>query len=403
MTLSGRSIIYGALLYLSDALGGFRAAALAQALLAATALVLAARSWRRALAAPPSGALDGALLAATVAITPAGYFAGYMMPDIFLPLGLLALCQLALLWPASPRPERIFWAVLLAAAMLVHTLHIVLAVAVFTGLLLARAPVARSGARTIAGLIALALAGQFGLHLLITRATGAAPVSVPFVTARLIADGPGHAYLEAHCPAAGFALCRHRARLGRNSDILLWSLDPAEGLFSAVPPAERRRIAAEDARFALAVLRDRPGAVTIATLRSIADQLSRTGLSEFNYGAIQRRSFAERLPPPVLARVERSSAWNSAMPVRAVEALTLPLLLASVVLIALALRNLGHQHRLFVAYAAALVGAILLNAILCGAISTPHDRYQMRLIWILPFFAVALWCATRPRPNKEPT
>jgi hypothetical protein len=33
---------------------------------------------------------------------------------------------------------------------------------------------------------------------------------------------------------------------------------------------------------------------------------------------------------------------------------------------------------------------LLVNAAVCGVLSTPHDRYQSRVIWLLPFVAVLL-------------
>jgi hypothetical protein len=38
--------------------------------------------------------------------------------------------------------------------------------------------------------------------------------------------------------------------------------------------------------------------------------------------------------------------------------------------------------------------ALIGNAIVCGTLSNPHDRYQSRLIWIVPF-AVALAATQR--------
>jgi lipoprotein signal peptidase len=36
-----------------------------------------------------------------------------------------------------------------------------------------------------------------------------------------------------------------------------------------------------------------------------------------------------------------------------------------------------------------VMAALLGNALICGALSNPHDRYQSRLVW-LPVFALAL-------------
>jgi hypothetical protein len=44
--------------------------------------------------------------------------------------------------------------------------------------------------------------------------------------------------------------------------------------------------------------------------------------------------------------------------------------------------------------------ALIGNAIVCGALSNPHDRYQSRLIWLAPF-ALALLAGARPLALRQ--
>jgi hypothetical protein len=349
------------------------------------------------------GLIETMTLGLLLALSPAGYFAGYMMPDIFLPLALLALLTIGLFWSILSMGARWFWSVLLIAAMLFHNLNIALVTAMFILLILMRAPIARREGRgpalLIAGGIAGALAAQAGVTLAVRGLTGATPVSPPFLAARLIADGPGRAYLTENCPQSGFELCRHLGQLSTNSDLILWSGDPQQGLFWVATPREKRRIADEQLHFALAVAADRPGDALTSTTRSVVDQLRRWRLSEFNYAAFQRGSFVEKLPEPILGRTRRSAAFAEAMPTGLV-ALLAPFMatIGLAVMAALVWRERTEPHflRPLLLVITTIFLALLLNAIICGAISTPHDRYQMRLVWLLPMLAAMLAIALRP-------
>jgi hypothetical protein len=41
-----------------------------------------------------------------------------------------------------------------------------------------------------------------------------------------------------------------------------------------------------------------------------------------------------------------------------------------------------------------VLAALLANAIICGTLSGPHDRYQSRLIWLAPFAAVLAYMSS---------
>lgn len=393
VTINGRSVYYGMLLYLSCLFGNFWGAAIVQIVLTATAITLAVEQISRALGKAPPSIGTVLVMAVVIGLGPAGYFAGYMMPDIFLPLAVIAFCQLGLLWRVLTRKERGFWLGLLTAALLFHALHVVIIASGFAALLLrlGRSPEADGRSRLIAILATLlvALSGQAIFHLAVREATGAGPVDVPFLTARLTADGPGEGYLRTHCPAAGLRLCNYLHRLPMDSDTFLWNHDPNTGIFSAVPPRDRRAIAAEQFAFVASVAVDRPMALAKSTVVSIGRQIAKWRLAEFNYGQRQRETFDAKLPAPIIASTSASAAYRQSMPVRFTEIVTPVLALVALAAILLFARS-PIERRTILPYLAFAIGALLLNAIICGAISTPHDRYQMRLIWILPFLAVAL-------------
>ena len=49
--------------------------------------------------------------------------------------------------------------------------------------------------------------------------------------------------------------------------------------------------------------------------------------------------------------------------------------------------------------AAGLVAALVGNAALCGALSGVYDRYQARLVWLVPLFALLVKVNMRKEPS----
>jgi alkylation response protein AidB-like acyl-CoA dehydrogenase len=93
-----------------------------------------------------------------------------------------------------------------------------------------------------------------------------------------------------------------------------------------------------------------------------------------------------KLPPRVGGELAQSLAFRGAMPVRPAELLSLVVMLISLGLVARALlrRGTDSQTRLFLAII--LIG-IAADIAVCGAMSTPHNRYSMRVLWLLPLGA----------------
>lgn len=396
VTISGRSIYYGFLLYLSCLLGSFWGAAIVQIVVTAIAITLAAEQISRALGKPGLTLGTVLIMALVIGVGPTGYFAAYMMPDIFLPLAILAFCQIGLSWMILTRAERAFWLVLLTASLLFHDLHALIIGAGFGALLVIRGRAItgeqRAPLSAICATLLIALAGQAAFHLMVRHASGAGPVDVPFLTARLVADGPGESFLRAQCPAAGLRLCAYVERLPTDSDTFLWSHDPKAGIFSAIPWRDRRAISSEQFAFVAGTATDQPAALTRSTLTSIGRQIGKWRLAEFNYGPVQRETFRAKLPSPILEQVLASAAYRQEMPVRLAEIATYGLVPAALMMILFIIRMQpdASSRRTMLLYLSFMIGSLLLNALICGAISTPHDRYQMRLVWILPFLAIAL-------------
>jgi len=418
VTLSGRSVYYGALLYLSQAVDGFWLAALFQAVLTGLAILF---TWERL--ARPSGAArryGGAFLivALIAALTPAAYFASFAMPDIFAPLGLLALAHLLFFPDRDSRARRLFWFALLLFALLAHSANILLFGGLFVlclaGRLLGRLPIRRGALVAVVLAIVLGIGGEALFSATVRGLTGAPPVRPPFLMARIIDDGPGYRFLRDTCPGNGFSVCRYLPILPLNSDAFLWTKAPGRGVFQASPPAERRALAHEETAFVLAVARARPFDLASSALRSTIAQISFMGLSEFNYRHKTELFLHEKLPPAEARRQAGTAAIRDAMPTRAIARITPALTAASLAFLAVAaalacpaIRRSGTTGALG-GFALLVLAGVLLNDVIAGTMSTPHDRYQARIIWLLPLLALcalpatlAAWERRRQKPAPQ--
>lgn len=397
--LAGRSIYYGLGLWLSQAAGGFWAIIAVQAFLTCAAIALvvgrtvdAGRGERLLVTTLLIGALSVA--------TPLAFFASFAMPDIFAALALIAVGMLAMGKLSPTLPEKAFWAAIVGAACLFHSANIITIAAVGFVLLAVwigkLAPISRQGlALSIAG-VALGLAGEAAFSVAVERALGAPPIRPPFMMARVIDDGPGYRHLRDVCvtDTDPFVICRFLPLLPQPSDTFLWSVDPRSGVFMASSPGVQRALAAEQYRFVGSVFADRPFEQLSASLRSAIRQSAMIGLSEFNYDPGTRQALMRKLPPDEASKQRRSMAFRGVMPVRATEIMTYLTVAAAILILWLGRACLrapgGRTLSPLGGLALVLITGIAINDLVCGAMSTPHDRYAARVVWLLPLVAALI-------------
>ena len=117
----------------------------------------------------------------------------------------------------------------------------------------------------VAGLLVVPYAEK-QLFRVSVEATSEARVSYkPFITARLIQDGPGLTWLDAHCPDAAIPSCALWERLQDSDDPwrltashILFREDDRLGSFQRLDPAAQQAVSEDQVAFFLAVLRDLP-------------------------------------------------------------------------------------------------------------------------------------------------
>jgi hypothetical protein len=396
VTLSGRSIFYGVVLYLAHLIGSLWIIVLLQGLLAAGCIVLTVHTISRVVGTRmrASGLIMIGLL--LVAATPLAFFAGYLMPDIFGGFALLATANILFLWRNLSRTERAFWLALLAYSLLVHSVNLMM-VSGLTVISIAfawwrRIVLSRYQLGGLVACLAIAVLGQAAFGLAVKSMTGAAPVRPPFIAMRLIADGPGYTYLKENCSTDHYIYCRVLGQLDPKSDTLLWSKDERTSLFRGLSPDEQRMSSAQQSRFVNAVLSDRPGEVIGGAIGNSVRQIFQLDLNGFNYSRENRGRFRNTIPADLFEPLSQTRAYRSVMPTRPTEVLSALTAVLSILCLAFFVafaRSSDAMDRLR-AYCLCVLAGIALNAFICGALSGPKGRYEMRVIWVLPLIAGAI-------------
>jgi hypothetical protein len=396
--MGGRSIYYGALAALGERAGGFWLTVFIQAL----AVALLVEILLRALAVTGLVAYAGVMALLTLGSS-APFFAGFLMPDIWAGA---AIAAAAALFALPGRLTRFDVAALSLIAAFAAMAHATVA-PVLGGLLIAgggvwlvrsrAAPAPWLGAGAcVAAMLAAALGG-WAFNLAVIHTAGKPPISPPFLTARVVADGPGTRFARERCAAQPFMVCRFAARLPLDVDHFLWGTTARDGVFLPASAAERRALGDEQTRFALAAVRAYPLDQIRASLRNAGLQLITTDLSDFGYKPSLRATLDSELPPAPLARFRRTFAYAQALPLGALWALQSAVLAASLALIGwIAARPIPAAPQARAERTAALVFAglvilgVVANGVLCGVLSTLYGRYQARVVWTLPLAAAAL-------------
>jgi hypothetical protein len=202
---------------------------------------------------------------------------------------------------------------------------------------------------------------------------------------RMLQAGIVARYLHDHCPDPRFVLCAHRDELPTNADDFFWggSVFDRLGRFQALDD-EMRTIAIES-------LEDYPWEQVTAAFEATAEQLAlvASGYGVHNeiwhtYGII------ERFVPNALPAMHKARQQKGEIDFTAINRVHLPVAWASMLLllgiIGLAIRSARFADLGALAATAAL--AILANAVVCGGISNPNDRYGARMAWLAPFVLV---------------
>lgn len=413
---AARPPTYPLFLYVTSVLATIWATAVLQALVCAILIVRFLQWAWGVLTWPPLLAV-----ALTLSILSGlGFHAAFIMPDVF--TGCLALV-LTLYFIARPK-GRIVNAMLLGAAFVFATTHstnilllISAIVAAVVMQLAGRAPLRPALPRlgAIAGVAIAAMLTSAAWTFVVRAASGEEPASPPYLMARVIADGPGAAYLDEACTddRTPFAACAFRHRDFPLSDSFLWSA--SAGGYAGASPELRRAVREEEKRFVMAVIAAKPLEQASASLGNVVRQLGLAGIGEIAYGlptfvATEGYRSAGVLAVTPGAKACLSGAARCAEPgwtkawdlaVRIFDFLVLPVFVGLAVWLVTGGRRLlaaaGEKGGDLMRAGVFLSMLVVSNAALCAILSGPFDRYHARLVWVLALaltvFVPTLWTA----------
>jgi hypothetical protein len=333
------------------------------------------------------------IAAALVIATSLPWETGEIEPDCFGALLVLSLYLLAFHPSALGLWRGVGVGAIGALSVAVHPSHLVLAGFLLLALVLSRffalkPRVIAAGLTCAAGLV-LVLAGNFALtkQVFISRA------GAPFVFARMLQDGIVMRLLDDTCPKSGYRLCAYREELPPTADGYLWT--PQSPFFAL---GHFKGTAAESARIVRDAILRYPVLQFRDAVNDAAVQFVRFGTGdgiepqEWVLAPVFTHLIPQQMPAYLAARQQEDAIGFRV--IKPLEAAVGFLALAGLlVMLARAIRARRFSDvSLPVFVLAALIG----NAIVCGVLSGPHDRYQSRLIWLAPF-AVMLCLAGQRR------
>jgi hypothetical protein len=327
--------------------------------------------------------LASAILFGLCALTGLSWYAAQLMPDILVPAFVLALALLAFHADRLRRWETVILIIVIAAGIASHMSILALALGIVALLAVLRMFAARINLPQPAfALPVLAVAAGVLLaplsNFAITGQFAFTPGGFNFVFSRLVQDGIVERYLADRCPDPTIRLCTYRAEVPHSADDWLWAEESAIyklGGFEQFEPEARRIVIESLALYPAMNLK----AALIAAINQFADIATGDGLTPWSWNT--QWAF-ERFAPGALERYLASRQAQASFDFSWVNLIHVPVQALAIAMLPVIIL-LGRDRRM-TAFAALLFAALVGNAVICGVLSSPHDRYQSRLAWLAP-------------------
>jgi hypothetical protein len=394
--LSGRSIYYGFLLYLSHFLSHFWLMVFIHSVvfiylgytLICTCLEFAFRTfvW---------------ITAATLILSPASFYISFLMPDILASYVIVAVVILTLFWQSLAVHQRVIVSSILLFCILSHITHLVLLFGLISAIITLQLLFRRSRLSPVAMrtpliiLIAIVLGGFIGelaYYQGVRLTTGAGPIRPPFLMARLIEDGPGYRFLQENCERRTYRVCNFVDRMPITSEDFLWLNDPTRGVFLPADRTAKQELSAEQTLFALDVLYFDPAGQIFVSAKNTIREFLAVGLDEFFASHARLQFYQDGLPPEYLEKLIHGRIASSDKFLDTSEKVFFGVYIISMcglLLLWWRLRHGSNLHddqyqRIRMLIMLVLVGLVL-NACICGVFAGIFERYQTRVSWLAIF------------------
>jgi hypothetical protein len=321
------------------------------------------------------------LTVALVLLTGLPWYVGQIMPDVFTGALVLAAGMLIAYGERLPLWRRLILAALMALGTAIHASHLPIALAlVCAGLLLCWLQQRKFRALVLPA--AALLVGTIAIPAVHYVETGRAYMHKGgdiFLFARLVEDGIVARYLNDHCPLPDTVLCAFKDQMPTSHNGYLWedtqAFDMAGGWEQSGP---------ESQRIMLATLRHYPLMHLQTALRSFARQLVLVRTGDYLRSSFRHNAVVVEIMLPWEAAAYHGALQQQRL-LRFFDELNwvqVPIALAACLGLAwLAVRN-WRRDKPLAAFCFMLLAGLLANALACGVLSNPQDRYQNRVVWI---------------------
>ena len=338
-------------------------------------------------------------------LTSLSWFVSLVMPDVLGPLLYLCVFLLVFARKALSWRERLAVALIAWWAITAHASHLLILVglAVLLVLLaLLRRPFMHRpwrGLAEVGVILVLAAAAQVALHAYLFDEPSLNGERPPYLMARIIADGPGRWYLEQHCPQVNFALCAYVNHLSDDADEFLWG---PGGVIQNADDDTQTRLRQEEMPFALATLRAYPRAMLFKTADNFWEQLTSFDLWYMDPNEWMSDALVHSLKGGRASFLRSRQARND-LPTELFAVVAHWTVIVSIVVIAAFLPLLWRgRHLLLTGLSVVTISTVIGNAFVTGTLSMVEDRYQCRVVWLLPLLALLLLLSWGSRWLKSP-
>ena len=322
-------------------------------------------------------------------LTGLGWFVSLIMPDIYGPVLYLSIYLLVFAPETLSNVERLAVVTMAWWSVASHVTHLMLAVGlcfVLAVLLVFRRPARRNlhAVRVVAMIVVIAAGSHLALHAYLYGEPSLTGKRAPFLMARVLVDGPGRWYLQQHCRDTKLVICDHFNEI-HNDDDFLWKLD---GIWQTASPATKQELRREEMPLVLATLRAYPREELSISAAHFWEQLITFGLWDYGPNAWVEEMFEKVLPGARLRYLRTRQARRALPDDFSSSAQEWTVIASLVVMGAFGPFVLRRRHVRLIGLSSVVIFVIFANAFVTGVFSNVEDRYQSRVVWLLPLLAI---------------
>lgn len=333
------------------------------------------------------------------------FYTSYLMPDAFAPVLILTVATLTVF-------ARVMtvWEILLALALgslatVSHLSHLGLVTLMVPAVIVISLIMSRRQwwlpPALVLIIVGMGYAEQSVLRSAARSLSDSEVIIKPYITARIIQDGPGMRYLDENCPDPAIPTCVLHEALMRSDDPMrltashiVFAQNERLGSFRLLSPEDQTHVSDDQIAFFFRVFSQDPLGIITALTRNVLSQAVSISVDMTlpTQGSIALNAPVSGLLTGAFehGRITADPGWLRI--VTPLHAVVYALSLAVILALLIAPRRVPGEIK---ALAVMVLFGIFANAIVCGGISQPATRYGARVIWLLPLMATILFIFAR--------